>query len=220
MEIGYDRSPRHDILANGLSVAYTGDDMRFWAELTNSNNGTGTDNDGDYNMNLRGEYMAEGTWGQFGQFTSLQDGAAGTLIGVGYRELSNDNVADLGEDDIADTDDDGAPANDGDAWWNIDVQMQFSGWGLYVGYTDFSDDSDTDGDWDQTDIMGSYYLNSDWEVYVAYSDNSADDGETTSIGLNNYWAGQNAKWTTQYTVNETDDSGDVDSISTQLQFYF
>ena len=72
--------------------------------------------------------------------------------------------------------------------------------------------------------MGSYYLNSDWEVYVAYSDVSSntadDDGNTTSFGVNNYWAGQNAKWTTQYTTNETDATGDVDTISTQLQFAF
>jgi hypothetical protein len=63
-------------------------------------------------------------------------------------------------------------------------------------------------------------MNSDWEVYVAYSDNSADDGETLAFGVNNYWAGQNAKWTTQYTVDETDSSGDVDSISTQIQLAF
>jgi hypothetical protein len=132
----------------------------------------------------------------------------------GYYTLSNDNVQ---ADPLVD-----APANDGDAWWNLDVQMQFGGYAIYVGYTDFSDDTSgvTNADWDQTDIMGSYYLNSDWEVYVAYSDNSADADGTTAIGLNNYWAGQNAKWTTQYTVDETNSAGDVTTWSTQLQFAF
>jgi hypothetical protein len=215
MLIGHDRDA---MLGNGLSLGYSGDDMRFWAEMTNSNNSEvagenigGTTNDGDYNTNLRFEYLAEGNWGQFDQWTSADGGAAGTLIGFGYYTLSNNNDPAVG-----------GAATDGDAWWNLDVQMQFGGYAIYVGYTDFSDDTSgvTNADWDQTDIMGSYYLNSDWEVYVAYSDNSADDDGTTAIGLNNYWAGQNAKWTTQYTVDETDATGDVTTISTQLQFAF
>jgi hypothetical protein len=217
MLVGHDRNAQ---LGNGLSVAYTGDDMRFWAEMTNSHNGEGTDNDGDYNTNLRFEYMAEGNWGQFDQWTSADGGAAGTLIGFGYRTLSNDNVE--AADFVGDEDIDRVDATDGDAWWNLDIQMQFGGYAIYVGYTDFSDDTSgaANADWDQTDIMGSYYMNSDWELYVAYSDRSDQDGETLSVGVNNYWAGQNAKWTTQYTIDESDDSGDVDTISTQLQFYF
>ena len=195
---------------NGLSLGYSGDDMRFWAEMTNGANGTGTANDGDYNTNLRFEYMAEGNWGQFDQFTSAEDGAAGTLIGFGYNVLGNSVTGTNTPDD--DT--------DGDATWNVDVQMQFGGYAIYVGYTDFSDDDGLTGDWNQTDIGASYYLNSDWELYVTYSDNDANAGETTAIGVNNYWAGQNARWTTQYTVDETSAVGDTDTFSTQLQFYF
>ena len=203
MEIGH--NPNANV-ENGLAIDYTGDNLRFWVEMTNGND-TGTANDGDYNFNLRGEYMAEGNWGQFDQFTSAEGGAAGTLIGLGYNSLNNSD------------------ASDGDATWNVDVQMQFGGYGIYVAYTDFSDDSGAAGDWDQTDIMGSYYLNSDWELYAAYSDlnNSSDvhnDGSTFAVGVNNYWAGQNARWTTQYTQNERDVDGDVDTFSTQLQFYF
>jgi len=202
MEIGHNPGAT---VGNGVSLAYTADDSRFWVEWTNSSNGVGTDNDGDYNTNLRYEYMAEGNWGQFDAFTSAQDGAAGTLIGVGYYTLSNDNTGD---------------ATDGDATWNVDVQMQFDGYGLYASYTDFSDDSGSAGDWDRTDLMGSYYMNSDWELYVAYSDRSDEDGETVGIGVNNYWAGQNAKWTTQYTMDESNGTGDVTTISTQIQLYF
>ena len=199
MLIGHDGG---STVANGLSLAYTGDDMRFWADWTNSSNGVGSANDGDYNMNLRGEYMAEGNWGQFDQFTSAEGGAAGTLIGFGYNTVSNSgNVT------------------DGDATWQIDVQMQFGGYAIYIGYEDFSAD-DGVGDNDSTMLMGSYYLNSGWEAYVAYNDVSDDDGASWAVGVNNYWAGQNAKWTTQYTVDETNDAGDDTTISTQLQFYF
>jgi len=190
-------------VANGLSLAYTGDDMRFWADWTNSANGTGSANDGDYNMNLRGEYMAEGNWGQFDQFTSAEGGAAGTLIGFGYNTVSNND----------------GNGTDGDATWQIDVQMQFGGYAIYVGYSDFAAD-DGVGDNDETTLMGSYYLNSGWEAYVAYNDVSDEDGASWAVGVNNYWAGQNAKWTTQYTVDKSDDAGDDTTISTQLQFYF
>ena len=204
MLIGHNRNAN---VENGISVAGSWDDARLWVEFTNGG-GTGTANDGDYNTNFRYEYMAEGNWGQFDGFTSADGGAAGTLIGVGYRTLANSVVG----------------GTDGDAWWNVDVQMQFGGYGLYASYTDFSDDSNSAGDTETTSIMGSYYLNSDWEVYVAYNDVSSntanDDGNTTAFGVNNYWAGQNAKWTTQYTTNGTDDTGDVDTISTQLQFAF
>jgi len=199
MEIGHNRNAT---VGNGLSIAYTADDSRFWAEWTNSANGVGTNNDGDYNTNLRYEYMAEGNWGQFDGFTSAEGGAAGTLIGVGYWTLSNTG------------------ATDGDSWWNVDVQMQFGGYGLYASYTDMSDDDGLTGDNDTTEVMGSYYMNSDWEVYVAYSDNSNNDGETLGIGVNNYWAGQNAKWTTQYTMDESDNTGDITTFSTQVQLAF
>ena len=203
MEIGYDRMAT---LGDGLGLSYTGDQMRFWAEMTNSDNtdtATSTGNNGDYNTNLRFEYLAEGNWGQFDQWTSADGGAAGTLVGFTYYTLSNDGVT----------------GSDGDAWWSIDCQMQFGGYGVYAAYTDFSDDNGG-ADWDQLNLMGSYYLNSDWEVYVAYSDNDADADATTAVGLNNYWAGQNAKWTTQYTVDETNAAGDVTTWSTQLQFAF
>ena len=204
MLIGHNRNSN---VENGISVAGSWDDTRLWVEFTNGGAGApGTGNDGDYNTNFRYEYMAEGNWGQFDGFTSADGGAAGTLIGVGYRTLANSVVG----------------GTDGDAWWNVDVQMQFGGYGLYASYTDFSDDSNSAGDTETTSFMGSYYLNSDWEVYVAYNDESSntanDDGNTTAIGVNNYWAGQNAKWTTQYTTDGTNDTGDVDTISTQLQF--
>jgi len=203
MEIGHNPGAT---LANGLALDYAGDDLRFWVEMANGD-GTGTANDGEYDMNLRAEYMVEGNWGQFDQFTSADGGAAGTLIGLTYYTLGS------------------AGADDGDTWWNLDCQMQFGGYGIYVAYTDFSDDSDGDNDTDQTDIMASYYMNSDWELYAAYSDlnNSVDDhndGSTFAVGVNNYWAGQNAKWTTQYTQNERDVDGDVNTLSTQLQFAF
>ena len=71
-------------------------------------------------------------------------------------------------------------------------------------------------------------LDDNWEAYVRFADQNdnlatpALDGEVWSIGLNNYWAGQNAKWTIEVQWDNEHDTGDFDTtqIATQLQFMF
>ncbi len=63
-------------------------------------------------------------------------------------------------------------------------------------------------DSDTMTIMYGMYLDTDWEVYGRWidSDGSAAgplNGSIMSIGLNNYMAGQNAKWTTEITWNDS-----------------
>ena len=192
-------------VGNGVSLDYSGDDIRFWGQLYNltQNVDGGRLNDSQYNANFRLEYMVEGNWGQFDQFTSADDGAAGTLIGVSYNTVNSDG------------------ADDSDSTWTIDAQMQFGGSNLYVSYSDF-DDEDTDAS-DANTVVASYgmYLDADWEAYVQYVENDTWTGdEVWSIGVNNYMAGQNAKWTTEISLDDHDANGDVTVISTQLQFYF
>ncbi|HIA71892.1 MAG TPA: hypothetical protein EYO01_04235 [Phycisphaerales bacterium] len=65
------------------------------------------------------------------------------------------------------------------------------------------------------------YLNDEWEVYARYVDRDTNTGDDVlSIGLNNYWAGQNARWTTEITWDDTVLNTDTTVISSQLQFYF
>ena len=185
-------------VSNGAALGYTGDQMRAWIQLFN-NDGNGADNDSQYDWNIRAEYMVEGNWGQFDQFTSADGGSAGTLLGFSYMSVNSD-----GDDD-------------GDSEWTLDAQMQFGGSNLYVGYSEFSDD-----DGDDTDtlyVAYGIYLNADWELYVQYEDQSVNDDPLWVIGVNNYWAGQNARWSTELHMNEAD-NGDTTTITTQLQFYF
>ena len=70
-----------------------------------------------------------------------------------------------------------------------------------------------------TTAMYSMDLDNGWELYVRWVD-SDDDGESTSIGLNNYLAGQNAKWTTQYDMDDTSAVGDVNTLTSQIQLMF
>ena len=82
------------------------------------------------------------------------------------------------------------------------------------------------GDFDILHVQGGYYLNSDWELYAAYDafdPTAAGAGfNAITIGLNNYWAGQNAKWTIEWTEVDPDLAGLTDrtQFATQLQFYF
>ena len=100
--------------------------------------------------------------------------------------------------------------------------MQWGGSALYVSYLDFSDDNAAATDTTETQLMYSMDLGDNWEVYARWTDNDLNDGSTTDIGVNNYLAGQNAKWTTQITMDDTaaGANSDVTTISTQLQFYF
>ena len=211
-------------IGQGVQLAYAGDDLRFMGQLFNNlTNGltvtapTVAGNNSAYTMNLRGEFMIEGSgWSQFDTFTSADGGASGTLIGMSYVSNSDgDNTANT---------------TDGVSQWLIDAQMQFGGSNLYVSYADFSD-SNTVGaantDSDTMTLMYGMYLDTDWEVYGRWidSDGSAAgplNGSIMSIGLNNYMAGQNAKWTTEITWNDSAvaANSDITTISTQLQFYF
>jgi hypothetical protein len=199
-------------VGNGIQLGYSGDEMRFWASLTNLEAGGPVANDSQNNLDFRLEYMVEGTWSQFDQFTSANGGASGTLVGISYNNVDSNAVVGADND------------NDGDSTLTVDAQLQFGGSNLYISYTDFDDDDgvvDATGDFDETQIMYGMYLNDEWEVYARWIDRDTNTGDNVmSIGLNNYWAGQNARWTTEITWDDTVLNNDTTIISSQLQFYF
>ncbi|MFT4592952.1 MAG: hypothetical protein ACI9JK_000655 [Phycisphaerales bacterium] len=220
-------NPTNFIVGQGAQLAYTGDDLRFMGQVFNNfANVASANNDSSYALNIRAEFMVEGSgWGQFDTFTSADGGASGTLIGVSWLTL-----------DDGDT---GATAAAGDQTGGvelltIDAQMQFGGSNLYVSYADYSDSNTPNAaagllntDSDTLTVMYGIYLDTDWELYGRYidSDGSEDsplNGSNISIGVNNYLAGQNAKWTTEITWDDSDSAADSDvtMISSQLQFYF
>jgi hypothetical protein len=193
-------------VGNGVSLEYAGDQMRFWGQVTNYDGNNATTNDSRYNFTGRLEYMVEGTWGQFDEFTSVDGGAAGTLLGISYTRINSN-----------DDDDD-----DKDSTLIVDAQLQFGGSNLYVSYGDHDDNVGNNSN-KNTKVQYGMYLNSDWEVYGQYENNDAWTGDAVySVGLNNYWAGQNARWTTQVNIDDhtNNANGDRTTITTQLQFYF
>ena len=193
-------------VGNGVTLGYTSDQLRAWLQVVNYDANGAVANDSQYNWNVRAEYMVEGNWGQFDEFTSADGGSAGTLIGFSYTTTNANDPAT------------GATA-DGDSTWGLDAQMQFGGSNLYVAYSDQRFDNDATDDIDVLYVAYGIYINADWEAYVQWTDSSARDDALWVIGVNNYWAGQNARWSTEVHLNE-EDTRDTTTITTQLQFYF
>jgi len=202
-QMALDRNNGRDV-RTGAALHYASDDTRAWVQMFNNGDGEGTANANAYSWNVRVEMMTEGSWGQFDNFSSGSGGAAGTLWGFTY---STDDIGDSGSD------------NDGDSSWNVDAQMQWGGSAMYISYGDSSDDSDAAGDDNSLQVMYSMDLDNDWELYARMTETDLVDGDVLAIGLNNYLAGNNAKWTTQVSWDDT--SGDeVTNISSQLQLMF
>jgi hypothetical protein len=203
-QMGTDRANGDPTVVQGARWSNTSDDMRTSFSLSNGG-ANGSANASQYDYNVRVEYLAEGSWGQFDQFTCADGSASGTLIGFSYRSGDDGDATDASAEDVT---------------WNLDVQMQMGGSSLYVSYADFTDDDTSANDTNTTQVMWSTWLDSDWELYVRYYDNDDPDGEVTSIGVNQYWAGHNAKWTTQYDMDDRNTLGDVNTITSQIQLMF
>jgi len=208
-QLAMDRDAAYTV-RQGIAFDYTGDNLGFTFQFFNNNGGAqGAANMSGYTWNARLEYMVEGTWDQFAAFTSETGGAAGTLVGFSYS--GNDAG-------------DGAATNEDQNTWNVDLQMQFGGSNLYVSYGDFSDNVAPATDWNELQVMYGIYLDDSWELYGRYINNNGNavDGSIFTVGVNNYLAGQNAKWTTEVIWDDSalGANTDVTTVATQIQLYF
>ncbi len=180
--------------STGLSCNYSGDEARFWGMWSNGRNNGVTPNSSTYMGNAnswtltgRLEFLLSGSgWDQFDEFTSPEGGESGTLVGVSmsYDDNGPSNLAPVSNDR-----------------WTLtaDVQMEWGGTNAYLLFM-YADDDVTDTNPIGFVAQSGTYLNSDWELYGRFEyedfDDNTDNLEILTVGLNNYWAGQNAKWST------------------------
>ena len=237
-QMAIDRSSNSQVTAftsTGVSLDYTQDDYRINASYMNglldSPNGAGTAvvaggnygaNDNSHSWSARGELLLEGNWGQFDQFTSVEGNTAGTLVGLAYW--------DTGSGDLP-------LVPNGQSGWIVDGQMQFDGSNLYAAYSTTSTDG-VPADPNSLTVAYGIYLDSNWEAYARYQSIDPDvagqiDSEIYTVGINYYLAGNNAKWSLDYSwadegVNANAQLGwqgatalqDEDMLRMQLQFAF
>lgn len=185
----------------------------------------------DYALTGRAEFMLNGTWDQFNDFTSPKGGEMGILLGAAVHYQSSEDYPndDFEHDQLRLTG---------------DVSAEFGGANLYgaLVWTD-NDFGDATEDWNPWGwlVQGGFYLDETWELYarfewIDWDDDVTDDTQIITAGVNKYFAGHNAKWTTDFgyglnpvfqPANFTGwrNDNDVDSdgqwvIRTQLQIYF
>jgi hypothetical protein len=217
--------------SDGLLVQYANDMIRVTGMY---NNGIGTGGsaalvpDTDIAFAVRAEWLASGTWQQFNEYTSPQGEEMGILVGGAFQYQTAE----------ADT-----PGLDIDFFLGtIDCSAQFGGGNVY-GALIFANIDPAAASQVQPwafQIGGGWYLHENWEIFGRYEfadtdDLTADDLSIITLGVNGYFHGQNAKWSTDVgfgleTVNFSvpvtgwaiDSAGNDGQfvLRTQLQLYF
>ena len=197
----------------GIAVDYLGDQFHVVASWNNGFGGpvgVGLNSaalaaDTEIAFSARGEWLAMGNWDQFKDITSPQGEEMGIRVGGAFHFQQSES---------------GLPAYlDSDVFaLTADVSVEFGGANVYaqINYIDIDFSGTTALAAGVADaqpwgfvIGGGYYLTEDWELFGRYewSDQStttaplasgarAENLSIFTIGVNKYFSGHNAKWTT------------------------
>ena len=188
--------------------------------------------DTDFAFTVRGEWLAMGTWDQFMDFTSPSGEETGVMVGgaIHWQTSEDDSPAVVDVETLILT---------------LDGSFEFGGGSLFASYTYADQDVPTGapfGDLEQSAILvqGGYYITDEWEGFLRYEwadldATTLEDVNILTVGATRYFAGHNAKWTTDlgFAMDEVslapgitgyrDDGPDEDGqvvIRTQLQIVF
>jgi hypothetical protein len=180
---------------DAIVLDYMGDQFHVTGAYSDGANRGGSSwdtPDTDFAFSVRGEWLAMGTWDQFTEMTSPPGEEQGVMVGaaIHYETAEDDdpNVNDI--DQLILT---------GDLSW------EFGGGNLFAAVVYNSLDYPSGiSDADQVGfvVQGGYYLNDTWELYGRYEYADLDTSDISdvnilSVGVNKYFAGQHAKWTTE-----------------------
>ena len=194
-------------ITNGLKLVGNTDQARYNVMFSNGSDGGGAGsansswlvNNEGWAITGRGEWLLEGTWGQFDEMGSSMGCTEGMLFGVGAGYLNN-------QDDTAD-----------DNWvLSADLSYDADGWNAYGSVT--AGDNDNGSGNDSTsfgfEVGAGTYMDADNELYGRWQwlspgtgngDNSAKLNIFT-IGWNHYIAGPNTKISADWSYSFNDQS--------------
>lgn len=153
----------------------------------------------DFAFTGRVEFLASGTWDQFSDFTSPAGDEQGIMIGgaIHYQESEDDSLV-LADVDVmvltADISAEFGGANVYAAWIYTDIDV--AGLGVDLNPWGFL-------------VQGGIALSDDWEAFARYELADFDvagieDLSVITFGVNRYFAGHNAKWTTDIGIGLDD----------------
>lgn len=183
--------------ADGIKLDYRGDMFHLMSMFSDGFStsqtpwSVGNPIHAEWALSTRVEFKINGNWDQFNDFTSPQGSENGIMLGLashwehGEYGDSNSEVEYL--------------------FLTFDATFEFGGANLYgaVTWTDVSldvEDSDSSNRWGFL-VQGGFYINESWELFARaeYEDYDAEDVDELAIvtaGVNKYFSGHNAKWTT------------------------
>ena len=177
---------------DGIAVDWMGDQFHVTGAFTDGANtgqtvwGTA---DTDFAFTGRIEFLASGTWDQFSDFTSPAGDEQGIMIGgaLHYQEAETD--AGLADVDVT--------------VLTADISAEFGGANLYGAFIYRNIDTAGVSDLDQVGflVQGGVAFSDDWEAFARYEFSDFDtigveDLSLITFGVTRYFAGHNAKWTT------------------------
>lgn len=195
--------------ADGLQVSYEGDQFRFNGMFSDGARTGQTAWGGaaggpplhaEWALTGRVEFLASGTWAQFNDFTSATDGENGILIG-GAAHWQRSEYGTSGPF---------SPEME-TIILTADISAELGAFNVFAAliYSDLQDAFGVAGadvnPWGFV-IQAGYHLNSSWEIFGRYEftdydvpgAGAPDDLNIITVGVNKYFAGHNAKWTTDF----------------------
>jgi hypothetical protein len=173
----------------GVALQYMEDNFRFIGSFNdgaNSDNTSWSQDQVDGSVTGRIDYVVEGDWKQFDDFTSNRSSDFGLRIGGAAHYQDGDVGDDASPDSLK-----GPFPNV--FVYTIDAQAEFQGASLYASFIGVDADSESGGDDVEHYgflVQGSYYLTEQWELFGRWEyfdlDGISDEPSLITIGLNNY----------------------------------
>jgi hypothetical protein len=199
MMLAVDRSLTNNYFTQGRSqaieVGYTEEmwkAMFAFSDGFRSSNSEFDTNPADFGFTGRFEFLVDGDWGQFRDYTSPRGSNFGLLLGAAmHYERGADRFMQ-------------APTSHYDfLGWTVDATVQGDGWNIYGAYIGSYNDVHTGGNF--TDhgfvVQGGAYLTDEFELFGRYDILIPDSGvfndniNSITAGFNYYLHGHAAKFT-------------------------
>lgn len=192
---------------NGLLLSYETDNFRASGSFNDGSRdaagGSALAEDTEWAAHARAEFLANGTWSQFDDFTSWQGEDTGILIGgaVAYQNQEFGTGDGLFVDANADGVDDTPTDNEvKELVATIDASLEFGGANLFGAFV-YSDTDGVDANPMGFIVQGGFFFTEDFELFGRYEwldpdTAGVDDLSVATIGVNKYFSKHAVKWTT------------------------
>ncbi|MBX3404036.1 MAG: hypothetical protein KF699_11560 [Phycisphaeraceae bacterium] len=215
-QLAVDRAPSTDFMRHdrvkAIWLSYAAENWRTWVTF---NSGANTDNtdfnamsNADYAFSARVEFLFDGAWSQFADFTSPRGSDFGAMLGLAAHYQGPHNTPAFADVDTS------------VFLYSADLGLEGDGWNFFGSFIGRHIDADSfagDAEFDDFSfvLQGGVMLTDAWELFGRFDALMLDDDRGTSedffpfltVGVNHYFAGHAAKATLDlvYSFEKTGD---------------